>query len=201
MADRRSLGYQGWECASWPVSWSAIWVGALAALAVALIIGLIGIAVGAYQVGPDARIVSWRKVQMLTLIFGICGAFFSFVVGGWTAGKILGSPRGEASVLHGAIVWLLTVPLLLLLASLGAANYFGAWYGGLAGTPAWVTPTTAVVDPEAARIAKNAALGAIVALLVGLVGGVIGGWLASGEPMTLTFHRTRAALATSGAKS
>jgi hypothetical protein len=182
------------------VSWSAIWVGALAALAVALIIGLIGIAVGAHQLGPDARLVSWRKVQMLTLVFSVCGAFFSFVVGGWAAGKILGSPRSEASVLHGAIVWLVTLPLFLVLASLGAANLFGSWYGGLAGTPVWVTPTTAMVDPQTAAIAKNAALGALVALLVGLTGGVIGGWLASGEPMTLTYHRTRAALATGGAK-
>jgi hypothetical protein len=198
MAERRT--YQGWECASWPVSWSAIWVGALAALAVALIIGLIGFTVGAYQVGPDARIMSWKKVQILTLVFSICGAFFAFVIGGWTAGKILGSPRAEASVLHGAIVWLVAVPLLLGFASLGAANYFGGWYGGLAGTPVWATPANVAVDPQAAAVARNAALGALVALLVGLMGGVIGGWLASGEPMTLTFHRTRAALATSGAK-
>ena len=32
---------------AWPVSWTAIWVGALAALATGLLIGLIGTAVGA----------------------------------------------------------------------------------------------------------------------------------------------------------
>jgi uncharacterized membrane protein YeaQ/YmgE (transglycosylase-associated protein family) len=52
-----------------------------------------------------------------------------------------------------------------------------------------------VVDPQAAFIARNGALGALTALLVGLVGSVIGGWMASGEPMTFTHYRTRAALA------
>jgi hypothetical protein len=31
----------------------------------------------------------------------------------------------------------------------------------------------------------------VTALLLGLVGSVIGGWMASGEPMTLTYWRTR----------
>ena len=41
------------------------------------------------------------------------------------------------------------------------------------------------------------AIPALTALLLGLVGSVIGGWIASGEPMTFTYHRTRD-VATSG---
>lgn len=181
------------EWHSWPVSWSAIWVGALAALAAGLIIGLAGTALGAYE---NAHIVSWRKFQFWTLVFSVCGAFFSFAIGGWTAGKILGARRSEPAMLHGAIAWLVTIPFLLVLASLGAASYFGVWYGGLAGTPAWAPPV-ASLDTQAAIIARNSALGALTALLLGLVGSVIGGWIASGEPMTFTYHRTRA-VATSG---
>ena len=36
---------EGWR--HWPVYWSAIWVGTLAALSTALVFGLMGIAVGA----------------------------------------------------------------------------------------------------------------------------------------------------------
>jgi hypothetical protein len=32
-------GVQRWETVSWPVNWSAVWVGALAALAVGLVFG------------------------------------------------------------------------------------------------------------------------------------------------------------------
>jgi len=192
MAERRtSLTYQQWEAIVWPVSWSAIWVGGLAALAAGLIFGLTGTALGAYS---ETRIVSWHKFQMWALVFSICGAFFAYAIGGWAAGKILGARRAEYAVLHGAIAWLVTIPILLVLASLGAAGYFGVWYGGLAGTPAWGPPVVAV-DPQAAIIARNGALGALTALLIGLAGSVIGGWMASGEPMTFTYYRTRAALA------
>src|SRR5262247_2836047 len=182
---------QRWEIVNWPVNWSAVWVGALAAVALGLIFGLVGTAIGAYQ---EMHVVSWRKFHMWSLIFSVCGAFFAFAIGGWTTGKILGARHAETSTLHAAIAWLVTVPMLLVLAALGSAGYFGIWYGGLAGTPTWVTPVPAV-DPVAALvIARNSAVGAVAALLLGLVGSVLGGWMASGEPMTFTYYRTRAAL-------
>jgi hypothetical protein len=136
----------------------------------------------------------------MALVLSVCGAFFAFVVGGWTAGKILGGRHAESAMLHGAIAWLVTIPLLLVLASLGAAGYFGVWYQGLAGTPVWVGPVV-VADPQtAAVVARNGALAALTALLLGLVGSVLGGWMASGEPMTFTYHRTRAAFVSGGSK-
>ena len=44
---------------------------------------------------------------------------------------------------------------------------------------------------DSPKVARNSALGALTALLLGLVGSVVGGWMASGEPMTLTYYRTR----------
>jgi hypothetical protein len=41
------------------------------------------------------------------------------------------------------------------------------------------------------RATRNAALGAVTALLLGLIGSVLGGWLACGEPMSLTYYRHR----------
>ena len=182
---------QRWEIVTWPVNWSAVWVGALAALALGLIMGLVGTAVGAYQ---EMHIVSWRKFQLWSLVFSVCGAFFAFAVGGWAAGKILGARYAETSMLHGAIAWLVTVPMFLVLAAFGSMGYFGVWYGGLAGTPAWAAPV--VTDPHTAlALARNGALGAVAALLLGLVGSVVGGWIASGEPMTITYYRTRTAFA------
>jgi hypothetical protein len=175
----------------WPINWSAIWVGTLSALAVALIFSLIGAALGAHQLGPGARIARWSDVGLGALIIAVAGAFFSFVVGGWIAGKINGYRRAETDMLHGAIVWLIAVPILVVLAALGGGTLFGAWFGGLGLTPVWVTPNAVTADPAAAAAARNAALGALTALLIGLVGGVIGGWMASGEPMTLRSYRTR----------
>ena len=177
----------------WPINWSAIWVGTLAALAIALIVSLAGAALGAHQLGPGGRIASWKDVGFGALVFSVVGAFAAFVVGGWVAGKINGFRRAETDMLHGAIVWLVAVPLLVAFAALGAGTLFGGWYGGLAGTPVWATPSTVAADPAAATAARNTALLAVTALLIGLIGSVLGGWMASGEPMSINLYRTRTA--------
>jgi hypothetical protein len=178
----------GWR--PWPV-WSAVWVGALSALAVGLIIGLIGYAVGAHQLaGP--RTMTFKNVRMLTMIFNVAGAFFAFVVGGWVAARIVGARRAETAMLHGAVAWLVTIPMMLVLGALGATAMYGSWYSGLvAGTPTWAT--TAPSTPELAAAVRNSALATVGAMLLGLLGSVIGGWMASGEPMRLTYYRTREA--------
>ena len=177
----------------WPINWSAIWVGTLAALAIALIVSLAGAALGAHQLGPGGRIASWKDVGFGALVFSVVGAFAAFVVGGWVAGKINGFRRAETDMLHGAIVWLVAVPLLVIFAALGAGTLFGGWYGGLAGTPIWATPNNVAADPAAATAARNTALLAVTALLIGLIGSVLGGWMASGEPMSVNLYRTRTA--------
>jgi hypothetical protein len=177
----------------WPLWWSGVWTGALAALAVVLVTGLVGLAVGAHQAVPG-RVASWGELRLITLIFSVGGAFFSFVVGGWVAARIGGIRRAETAMLHGAVVWLLAVPLLILLVSLGATALVGDWYAGLGGTPVWGQAGEAgpvAVEPEAARAARNAALAAVTSLLLGLVGAVLGGWLASDTPMQTTARTSR----------
>src|SRR5437763_267776 len=46
----------------WPVNWTAIWVGALSAMAVALVFSLVGAALGAHQLGPAGRIAKWSDI-------------------------------------------------------------------------------------------------------------------------------------------
>ncbi|CAN5894123.1 hypothetical protein BH24GEM1_BH24GEM1_25610 [soil metagenome] len=183
MASRES------EWTAWPIAWSAVWVGALTALTVGLLIGLVGFAIGANEAAGS---VDWKTLRLLTLVFSIGGAFFAFVAGGWAAAKIAGLRRSEPAILHGAIVWLLTVPMLLALAAAGILGHFGGWYGGLSAMPSLAA---AAPDPDLANAMRNDAVATAAALLLGLVGAVLGGWMASGEPMTFTHHRTRDRLA------
>jgi len=175
---------------AWPVAWSAVWVGALTALAAALIMGLIGVALGAHELVPPRRIVRVRDFGFGAALFSVVGALLAFGAGGWVASKIADVRRAEPAMLHGAVVWLLAVPLRLVLAALGAGGYFGGWYSGLAGTPTWITPPSGPVDPDAALAARNSTLGVITALLLGLIGSVLGGWPGSRKPMTSYDVRT-----------
>jgi hypothetical protein len=178
--------YDTWQ--PWPI-WSAVFVGALAALAVGLIIGLVGYAIGAHQLaGP--RVTSWSNVRLITTIFNVSGAFFAFVVGGWVAARIAGFRRAEPAMLHGAVVWLVTIPMFLVLGALGATASYGGWYGGITSSPAWLGQLPAAGGDVAAAV-RNTALATVTALLLGLVGSVLGGWMASGEPMSWTYNRRR----------
>jgi hypothetical protein len=215
------IRYEKWK--HWHVNWTAVWVGALAAFSVVLLFGLVGTAVGAHLLGPDHRVVDMKKLGLSTVVFSICGAFFAFVVGGWVAGKIAGILHAEPGMLYGAIVWLLTIPIIVVTAGLGASTLMGGWYGGLAGSPhSAAAETTPFVRPDlllpnptpeeittyraqqaeynrsvkqwhedTPKVTRNSALGAVTALLLGLIGSVLGGWMAAGEPMSLTHHRTR----------
>jgi hypothetical protein len=193
-----TYGHEREVFAPWPVAWSAVWVGALAAGALALIFGLVGVAIGAHRVGQPFT--SWREVTLLALVVSVLGSFLAFALGGWVAAKVGGIHRSETAMLHGAIAWLVAVPILMVLASLGAAGYLGGWYSGLAGMPPAAAAQLAAgaQDPAAAETARNAALAAVTALLLGLMGGVIGGWMGSGEPMTFTHYRTRRDRAATG---
>jgi len=218
-AERAEAQHQRWN--HWAVNWTAVWVGALASLTAALVIGLVGIAVGAHLLGPENRVVDLHKMGMGALIFSVCGAFFAFVIGGWVAGKIAGILHSEPAMLHGAVTWLVAVPMLVAMMTFGAGSFFGGWFGGLAGSPAWAAPAAAPFDrpeplgadatqadrdayrtnmekyrsdvarwkEETPKAARNSALGATTALLLGLIGSVVGGWMACGEPMSLTYRR------------
>ncbi len=201
------------------VNWTAVWVGALAAMSIMLLFGLAGTALGAHLAGPDNRLVDWKKVSLWVLVLSVCGAFFSSVGGGWIAGKIAAIRHSEPAMIHGAIVWGLTVPLLATGAAIGAGSLLGGWYAGLSPAKVGTVPFVRPEPPappvtademsafkaqqseynrnvkqwldETPQATRNGALAAIVALLLGLLGSVIGGWMASGEPMNFTHYRTR----------
>jgi len=130
--------YEQWH--HWHVNWTAVWIGALASIAAALIIGLIGIAVGAHLLGPSNRVVDLHKFGISALVFSVFGAFFAFVIGGWVTGRIAGILHSEPAMLHGAVSWLVAVPLLVAVVATGAGSFFGGWFGGLGGSPAWASP-------------------------------------------------------------
>lgn len=168
----------------WLVNWSAVWVGALTVLAMALVFGMIGTAAGAQAY---KSITSWKTISISTVAGTVAATFFAFVIGGWVAGKIAGSRHAEPSILHATIAWLVALPLIIVALSAGAGSAFGGWYGGLVTSP--FAPAAAI--PPTPDVIRNTALAALTSILIGLIGSVLGGWFASGEPMTFHHHHSR----------
>ncbi len=168
-----------------PVRWSAVSVGALAAIAVVVLFGFIGMAVGAHQLATGTA--PPEAAGLGGLILSVLGAFLAFVTGGWTAGKLAGVPGMKQALLQGAVVSLAAIPILLVLAAIGAIVDAGSWYVGVvSGAMSGDSP-----NPAALIATRNAALGAVAAMCLSLVGALIGGWLASGERLAVTNRRAR----------
>ena len=174
----------------WPINWTAVIVGALAALVAVVLFGLIGTAIGAHKTGVEGRITAWSGVGFASLAWAVISSFFAFVIGGWIATRIAGIRRPEDAALHGAIVWLVAVALMCAAAAFSGA-IFNGWYTGLAPTPAVPSVPGQAADPNLAIAVRNGALAASAAILIGLMGAVIGGWFASGEPMRVGNYRVR----------
>ncbi|HEV3156334.1 MAG TPA: hypothetical protein VGZ00_03210 [Candidatus Baltobacteraceae bacterium] len=182
---------RGHEWIAWPVCWSALWVGALTSIAAVLVFGLVGTALGITSIEHVRDFSSWKSLTLIDTAAAIFGAFLAFVIGGWVTGKIAGIRRSEPAILHAAISWLLALPLLLVFLSLGAGEAFGGWYGSIIGHSPFGAAGSITPTPEAIR---HGAIAAVTALLLGLIGAVIGGWMACGEPMSITHYRKRANL-------
>jgi len=140
----------------WPVNWSGVWIGALAALAAVVVFGLIGVAVGAQTIDPTQRLLDLRDSKQLGTLAVWCSvfsAFLAFVIGGWASARVTGVYHAENGMLQGAVSWLVALPVLAVLMALGAGGFMGGWYGGLAGRPAWAgaseAPYHAPWDPGA----------------------------------------------------
>jgi len=184
-------GY-GWDASwtGWHLSWSSVFVGALAGLVAAVLFSLIAVAIGAHK-AVDDRILKWADLGPVTIIFSVFGAFLASVIGAWVAVKMSGARRAEPAILHGVAAWLVTMGIVLLFAALSGAHTLGGGYLGGLTPPGAPAPTTAPVDPNTAIAIRNAAVGSILGILIGLMGAVVGGWFASGEPMNVNYYRTR----------
>jgi len=76
-----SDGY-GWDRSwvGWHVDWGAVWLGALAGVVAAVLLGLLATAVGAHK-AVDDRVLKFADVGPVTIIFSVLGAFLAAALG------------------------------------------------------------------------------------------------------------------------
>jgi hypothetical protein len=172
---------------AWPVYWTPVIVGALAAVVAVVLFGVIGTAAGSWKAGNEGRITDFNGIGRVAVAYAVFASFFAFVIGGWVTARIAGIRRAEPAILHAAIAFLVATVLLIAMASFGGA-VFNGWYVGLAPSPVVPTPTGQPVDPTVAKAATTGATAAAVAILLGLVGSVVGGWMGSGERMDFSWY-------------
>jgi hypothetical protein len=96
------IEYDGLSLSS--IEWSAVFAGTFLALGVGLIVGLIGLLIGAG--GPNTEsAVGFKGISTLTGAWSLITAFIAFYSGGWFAARLCGSPIAGDGRVHGIVTW------------------------------------------------------------------------------------------------
>ena len=87
------------------VSWGAVLAGVTVALVTQLLLGVLGLAIGASTIDPLRHATPTDSLGIGTGIWFLITGLISLFAGGWTAGHLSGIARPVDSALHGVLTW------------------------------------------------------------------------------------------------
>lgn len=91
-----------------PIGWSTIFAAAVVAAAVWLVLHLFGVGVGLTSIDPDDSS-SLRAVGIGTGVWSLIAPIIALFIGGLVAGRVAPTINTLNAVIHGAVVWGLTM--------------------------------------------------------------------------------------------
>lgn len=94
------------------VSWPAVFAGVVLALAVQLLLSLLGLAIGASTIDPLQEQDPMRGIGIGSSIWFAVTTIVALGVGGWAAGRLAGISKKVEAALHGLLTWGFTTLLL-----------------------------------------------------------------------------------------
>jgi len=116
------------------ISWSAVFAGVVTALAMHIVLNLLGLGVGAAALdpaggdNPDAETFS----GVAALWWTVSGLLAS-LLGGYVAGRTCGSPKESTAGFHGIASWATTTLVIFVMITSSAGSVVGGIYGTISG--------------------------------------------------------------------
>ncbi len=98
-------GSNGLPATTHRVSWAAVFAGVTVALVTQLLLGVLGIAIGASTIHPLREQDPTGGLGVGAGVWFVITGLISLFAGGWTAGRLAGIPRVIDSSLHGVLTW------------------------------------------------------------------------------------------------
>lgn len=86
------------------ISWGAVFAGTIIAVGVTILLGLLGLAIGARAIDP-AEAAAFEGVGTGTALWWIVSSVLALAIGGFVAGRTSGQPDRFAATAHGAATW------------------------------------------------------------------------------------------------
>jgi hypothetical protein len=176
------------------VRWGPIVAGLSTALTSLLMLSLLGLAIGLTVVNAGDAAAQGNAPGGLgrnSAIWGALSALIAFFLGGWVAGRSAAVFDRGWGALNGALVFLVAVPVILWLASMGLGTVLGSlgsFAGSLNPDPGTVqnaadqarqtAQNTQPIDvARAAETARNTSWGTLLGMVIGLGASALGGML------------------------
>lgn len=173
------------------VRWGPILAGLVSALSTLILLSLLGAAVGLTAASGSNATAATNNAGSYGVgaaIWAAIAALISFFIGGYIAARTAAVGGKGNGWLNGALVWAVTIPLLLWLATSGASGLLNALGFNIGGFIQNISntvnnPATNPVNNNPGAVqstvndARNGAWGALAALLIGLIAAGLGGLL------------------------
>jgi hypothetical protein len=169
------------------LDWGAMFAGVLLAIAVHVVMGLVGVALGFAARPSDSR-----AIGAAAAIWALVTPFVATGVGAWLACRMARAEDARAGALHGVLVWcvgLIAGALFLagtmatgaMTAGTAASGNIAAAQRAAGETIRGRAPQARAGADEAAKAAATGAGAGALAAIAGLLGGIVGAALASGR--------------------
>jgi hypothetical protein len=137
------------------VSWSSIFAGVTAAIAVQLLLNLLGIGLGAATINPQGQ-PPGQGLAFGVAIWFVLSSIISLFVGGWIAGRLAGVANKRDGALHGLVTWAVASLALFYLLSTAVGGLLGGAASLLGQTASLAARGAEAVVPAATNVIAQA---------------------------------------------
>src|SRR4051812_21300675 len=104
------------------VSWGAVFAGVVLALAIQLMLSVLGVGIGASTVHPQTERSALSGLGIGGAIWLFVSSIIAMYIGGWIAGRFSTGTRRSTGALHGAATWAVTVMVAIYLLTSAAGG-------------------------------------------------------------------------------
>lgn len=136
------------------VSWGAVFAGVIIALAVQLVLSMLGLGVGATTIHPTAGANGLPQVSSLGIgaaVWWTVSYLISLIIGGYVASRLAGVVIRMDGLLHGLVTWGFALLISAYLVTTAVGAVMGGAFRVLGSAASGVTQAVQQAAPEAAR--------------------------------------------------
>jgi hypothetical protein len=136
------------------ISWGAVIAGAIIVIAVHVSLSLLGIGIGLSTVDPAAG----DTPQSVSMgvgagIWWVISNLIGLVIGGYVAARLSGAPARADGIIHGVLVWAVTLLITVYLLTTSIGSIVGGAFNVVGNTISGAGQSVAAVVPQAADAA------------------------------------------------